>query len=46
VINAKSVGFDPISAAKELIQKLDRQIKAEHTQKVAGRKHRESARRM
>lgn len=46
VINAKAVGFDPISAAKELIQKLDRQIKAEHTQKVAGRKHRESARRV
>ncbi|WP_415281343.1 HPF/RaiA family ribosome-associated protein [Candidatus Nitrososphaera sp. FF02] len=46
VINAKAVGFDPISAAKELIQKLDRQIKTEHTQKVAGRKHRESARRV
>lgn len=45
VINAKAVGFDPISAAKELIQKLDRQIKTEHTQKVASRKHRETARR-
>nr|WP_294805368.1 CBS domain-containing protein [uncultured Nitrososphaera sp.] len=44
VINAKAVGYDPISAAKELIEKLDRQIKAEHTQKVKGREHRESAR--
>lgn len=46
VINAKAVGFDPISAAKDLIQKLDRQVKAEHGQKVAGRKQRGSARRM
>ncbi|MEO9362315.1 MAG: CBS domain-containing protein [Nitrososphaera sp.] len=44
VINAKAVGYDPTSAAKELIEKLDRQIKAEHTQKVKGREHRESAR--
>ena len=45
VINAHAVGYDPITAAKELIQRLDRQIKADHTQKVKGRQHRESARR-
>ena len=44
VINAKAVGYDTISAAKELIEKLDRQIKTEHTQKVKGRQHRETAR--
>lgn len=44
VINAKAVGYDPVSASKELIEKLDRQIKAEHTQKVKGRQHRETAR--
>ncbi len=38
VINAHAVGFDPISAVKELIRKLDRQVKAEHTQKVKQRK--------
>lgn len=38
VINAHAVGYDPISAVKELIRKLDRQIKAEHTQKVKKRK--------
>ncbi len=45
VINAHAVGYDPISAAKELIKRLDRQIKADHTQKVKGRKQRGSARR-
>ncbi|MGI0019490.1 MAG: CBS domain-containing protein [Nitrososphaera sp.] len=45
VINAHAVGYDPITAAKGLIERLDRQIKAEHTQKVKGRQHRESARR-
>jgi CBS domain-containing protein/ribosome-associated translation inhibitor RaiA len=38
VINAHAVGFDPISAVKELIRKLDKQVKAEHTQKVKLRK--------
>lgn len=38
VINARAVGYDPISAVKELIHKLDRQVKAEHTQKVRQRK--------
>lgn len=46
VINARAVGYDPISAVKELIARLDRQIKADHTQKVKGRKQRESARKM
>ena len=45
VINAHAVGFDPTTAAKGLVERLDRQIKADHTQKVKGRQHRESARR-
>ena len=45
VINAHAVGFDPTTAAKGVVERLDRQIKAEHTQKVKGRQHRESARR-
>lgn len=38
VINAHAVGYDPISAVKELIRKLDTQVKSEHTQKVKQRK--------
>jgi CBS domain-containing protein/ribosome-associated translation inhibitor RaiA len=38
VINAHAVGYDPISAVKELIRKLDSQVKSEHTQKVKQRK--------
>lgn len=45
VIDAKAVGYDPISASKELVAKLDRRIKSEHSQMVKGRQHRESARR-
>jgi CBS domain-containing protein len=45
VIDAKAVGYDPISASKELIAKLDRRIKSEHSQVVKSRQHRESARR-
>lgn len=45
VIDAKAVGYDPISASKELISKLDRRIKSEHSQQVKSRQHRESARR-
>ena len=45
VINAHAVGFDPTTAAKGMVERLDRQIKADHTQKVKGRQHRESARR-
>jgi ribosome-associated translation inhibitor RaiA len=45
VIDAKAVGYDPISASKELVAKLDRRIKSEHRQVIKGRQHRESARR-
>jgi CBS domain-containing protein/ribosome-associated translation inhibitor RaiA len=45
VIDAKAVGYDPISASKELIARLDRRIKSEHSQRVKNRQHRESARR-
>jgi CBS domain-containing protein len=45
VINAKAVGYDPISASKELVAKLDKRIKSEHSQMIKGRQHRESARR-
>jgi ribosome-associated translation inhibitor RaiA len=46
VIDAKAVGYDPLSASKELIAKLDRRIKSEHSQQVKARQHRESGRRM
>jgi CBS domain-containing protein len=46
VIDAKAVGYDPLSASKELIAKLDRRIKSEHNQQVKARQHRESGRRM
>jgi CBS domain-containing protein/ribosome-associated translation inhibitor RaiA len=46
VIDAKAVGYDPISASKELIARLDRRIKSEHNQRVKYKQHRESARRM
>lgn len=45
VIDAKGVGYDPISASKELIARLDRRIKSEHSQRVKYKQHRESARR-
>ncbi|HKU50409.1 MAG TPA: CBS domain-containing protein [Nitrososphaera sp.] len=45
VIDAKAVGYDPISASKELVGKLERRVKSEHSQKVQDRRHRESARR-
>ena len=45
VIDAKAVGYDPISASKELVAKLDRRIKSEHSQVIKGRQHRESVRR-
>lgn len=46
VIDAKAVGYDPISASKELIARLDRRIKSDHSQRVKYKRHRESARRM
>ena len=45
VIDAKAVGYDPISASKELITRLDRRIKQDHSERVEMRKHRETARR-
>jgi len=44
VTDAKAVGYDHLSACKELVARLDRRIKSEHSQKVRGRRHRESAR--
>lgn len=32
VIDAKAVGYDPISACQELTSKLDRQVRSEHSQ--------------
>ncbi len=46
VIAAKAVGYDPISASKELIARLDRRIKSEHSQRVKDKKHRETPRRV
>ena len=45
VIDAKAVGYDPLSASKELIARLDRRIKSEHSQRVKYKQHRETARR-
>jgi len=39
VIDAKAVGYDPISACQELISKLDRQIRSEHSHKLKQRQH-------
>jgi predicted transcriptional regulator/ribosome-associated translation inhibitor RaiA len=39
VIDAKAVGYDPVSACKELISRLDRQIRSEHSQKLEQRQH-------
>jgi predicted transcriptional regulator/ribosome-associated translation inhibitor RaiA len=46
VTDAKAVGYDHLSACKELVSRLDRRIKSEHSQKVRGRRHIESARRI
>jgi CBS domain-containing protein/ribosome-associated translation inhibitor RaiA len=46
VIDAKAVGYDPLSASKELIARLDRRIKSEHSQRVKYKQHRGTARRM
>jgi CBS domain-containing protein/ribosome-associated translation inhibitor RaiA len=45
VINAKAVGYDPLSACKELISRLEIRIKSEHSQKVREKQHRNSSRR-
>ena len=46
VVAAKAVGYDPLSACKELVSRLDRRIKSEHSQKIKDRQHRESARKV
>jgi CBS domain-containing protein len=46
VVDAKAVGYDPLSACKELISKLNRRIKSEHSQKIKDRRHRESTRKI
>jgi CBS domain-containing protein/ribosome-associated translation inhibitor RaiA len=46
VIDAKAVGYDPLSACKELISRLDRRVKSEHSQKVRDKQHRDSTRRI
>ncbi|HEY1211781.1 MAG TPA: CBS domain-containing protein [Nitrososphaera sp.] len=46
VIDAKAWGYDPLSASKELIARLERRIKSEHSQMVKGKQHRESLRKM
>jgi CBS domain-containing protein/ribosome-associated translation inhibitor RaiA len=44
VIDAKAVGYDHLSACKELVSRLDRRIKSEHSQRVRSRQHSESSR--
>jgi ribosome-associated translation inhibitor RaiA len=46
VVAAKAVGYDPLSACKELVSRLDRRIKSEHSQKIKDRQQRESARKV
>ena len=44
VIDAKGVAFDPLSACKAMISRLDRRLKSEHGQRVRDKKHAKSAR--
>jgi predicted transcriptional regulator/ribosome-associated translation inhibitor RaiA len=46
VVAAKAVGYDPLSACKELISRLDRRIRSEHSQKIEDRQHRKSTRKI
>jgi CBS domain-containing protein len=46
VIDAKAVGYDPLSASKELVARLERRIKSEHSQMVKSKQHRESLRKI
>jgi CBS domain-containing protein len=41
VVDAKAVGYDALSACKELISRLERRIKSEHSQKVRSKQHRD-----
>jgi hypothetical protein len=44
VVEAKAVGYDPLSASKELISRFDRRIRSGHGQKVNHKHQREHAR--
>ena len=44
IIDAKGVAFDPLSACKVTISRLNRRIKSEHSQRVRSRQHARSAR--
>ena len=46
VIDAKAIGYDPLSASKELVARLERRIKSEHSQMIKSKQHRESPRKM
>ena len=46
VVAAKAGGYDPLSACKELISRLNRRIRSEHSQKINDRRHRESTRKV
>jgi CBS domain-containing protein/ribosome-associated translation inhibitor RaiA len=46
VVAAKAVGYDPLTACKELVSRLDRKIRSEHSQKIKDRQHRESTRKI
>jgi CBS domain-containing protein len=46
VIHAKAVGYDTVTACKELISRLDRRIKSKHSQIIKDMQHRQSGRRM
>jgi CBS domain-containing protein/ribosome-associated translation inhibitor RaiA len=44
VVEAKAVGYDPLSASKELIARFDRRIRSGHSQKINHKHHREYSR--
>jgi hypothetical protein len=44
VVEAKAVGYDPLSASKELISRFDRRIRSGHSQKVNHKHQREYVR--
>ncbi|HZD82608.1 MAG TPA: CBS domain-containing protein [Nitrososphaeraceae archaeon] len=44
IIDAKAVGYDALSACKELVSRLDRRIKSKHSQKIRDRQHGQSGR--
>jgi CBS domain-containing protein/ribosome-associated translation inhibitor RaiA len=46
VVAAKAGGYDPLTACKELVSRLDRRIRSEHSQRIKDRQHRESTRKV